>query len=636
MSKLNNINADKSITPNLEEILIGRKLIRGKTYRKAQRLSKRQGLDIRQYLYKSGLVPHLEMQQALAVSRGGKINFVQGSNHEAVLINQKICAENGYNLIDNYGGLNAITPLVETNEHADSGFDENINLAPISNDFLTARDFRSLFIGHNKDKLSDQASNLLGDKSPKLTAKSGMYLTQKLVVFSLIMLVALLLLNNLILGLYYVSIGFSCIFLFASSIKIYSLFLPKATGQNPPDDYLKLDHAQLPIYSILVPLFKEASLVKQLTDNILKLNYPKSKLDIKLIFEEQDLATISAAKQLKLPECFEFIYVPPTKGLQTKPRAMNFALPFVLGEYLTIYDAEDVPEPDQLLKAIDKFQQEDESLACLQASLEYENWDENWLARHFFIEYATQFNRFLPALERLGIPLPLGGTSNHFKTKILREIGGWDAYNVTEDADIGIRLALFGYRSGTLNSVTLEEANYKLFPWFAQRRRWLKGWFQTIIVHSRHPLTLYKSIGLFKFLGLLTLMCGVVFSSLLHPIIFILPVWLYFTLDFDIIFSSNLNIILFSVSFMALVIGYGAALISNFQAVAAFKRWRLLPILISAPIYWLLISISAWLAVRDYIRDPFFWAKTEHGVSAYLNNKNAQKLLADKEANKLK
>ncbi len=349
-------------------------------------------------------------------------------------------------------------------------------------------------------------------------------------------------------------------------------------------------------------------------------NYPQSKLDIKLLFEEDDLETVEAAKKLNLPECFEFINVSDSQP-RTKPKAMNFALPFVRGEFTTIYDAEDRPEPLQLRMAVAKFKQSDEKLVCLQANLEFENWNENWLARHFFIEYATQFKRLLPSLEKLKIPLPLGGTSNHFKSRILRDVFAWDAYNVTEDADLGIRLSLLGYRSETLQSTTYEEANHRIIPWISQRTRWLKGWLQTIIVHSRHPKQLYQALGPMRYFGFVILMSNMVISSLTHPMILLLPFLIYFYLDLSIISSSILHMTLFSISFSTLIIGYSVALIANFQAISGFKRWRLLFTLFSAPVYWVLISLAAWNAIIDYIRRPFYWSKTEHGISKQMHDK---------------
>ncbi|MBL1242425.1 MAG: glycosyltransferase [OCS116 cluster bacterium] len=600
MSSIENNSSANHLFPELKDLLLSCKLIDAKTYEYCEQQASLNDQNIEDYLYKSGLIPHQVLQQAIAISQDLPLEFINTeASDPRYRVNQKLCKDNGYNLIDDYKSLN---PIYSS--------DNSI--------FTTARDFRGLFIAQNINEMRHQAAHLLADKTPKLAAKFGMHGGQRLIILCLLLAIIATTITAPQLSYYYISIGLSCLFLFASSVKIYSLF-PANKAEKSTD--IVLDN--LPIYSILVPLFKEQKLIKQLTDSLLNLNYPQSKLDIKLLFEQEDKETIAAAKRLNLPECFEFITITPD-NLQTKPRALNFALPFVRGEYVTIYDAEDKPEPNQLRKAVDRFRRGDQNLACLQASLEIENWGENWMARHFFIEYATLFNRFLPALEKLRIPLPLGGTSNHFKVEILRKVGGWDAHNVTEDADLGIRLALYGYRSSVLDSITLEEANHRLVPWFKQRTRWLKGWIQTIIVHSRHPTQLYKAIGPLRFAGFLALMCGMLFSSLLHPLIFAMPFVVYYTFDWVTILSSPLHMSMFLLSFSTLIIGYGAVLCSNVQAIGEFKRWRLLLTLLSAPLYWLLISIAAWMAIREYLRNPFYWAKTEHGVSAYLNGQAAE------------
>ncbi|PCI85886.1 MAG: glycosyltransferase [Hyphomicrobiales bacterium] len=614
MQTIENNPATAHLFPELRDLLLSGKLISAAVYDRCEQQAMMHGLSIEEYLYKSGLVPHKILQQAIAISQNLSLEFVDGKAiNNPYYVKQTLCETNGYNLIENYKPLNEIY---------------SSNLESPHTKFATARDFRDLFIRQNKDLLIHQSVHFLADKTPNLAAKFGMHIGQKIVVIGLLFAVIMATIIWPEFSYYYISIILSCVFLFASSVKVYSLFLPKTANiraKPSQEDGTHLDVVvdKLPIYSILVPLFKEEKLIKQLTSNLLKLNYPHSKLDIKLLFEQEDKATIAAAKRLNLPECFEFIIVPPHE-LQTKPRAMNFALPFVCGEYVTIYDAEDKPASDQLLKAVDRFKHGDDKLACLQASLEIENWNENWMARHFFIEYATLFNHFLPALEWLGIPLPLGGTSNHFKVDILRKIGAWDAHNVTEDADLGIRLTLCGYHSCVLNSITLEEANHRLIPWFKQRTRWLKGWLQTIIVHSRHPLNLYRAIGPLRFAGFLSLMMGMLFSSLLHPLIFVMPFVIYYTFDLVSVMNSTLHMSLFLLSFSTLIIGYGAVLCSNYQALAEFRRWRLLLTLLTAPIYWLLVSLAAWLAIREYIKNPFYWAKTEHGVSQYLNDQAAE------------
>ena len=212
--------------------------------------------------------------------------------------------------------------------------------------------------------------------------------------------------------------------------------------------------------------------------------------------EEDDLETVAAAKALLDGDVpFEIIEVPPG-GPRTKPKAANYALAFARGEYLVVYDAEDRPERDQLKKAVATFRASPRQTACLQARLNFYNADHNWLTKMFALDYALWFDTLLPGLDRIGVPMPLGGTSNHFRTSVLRDIGGWDAFNVTEDADIGIRLSQLGYRVSMLDSNTFEEAPVTIGAWLKQRSRWLKGYMQTWLVHMRDPLALVRRTGL--------------------------------------------------------------------------------------------------------------------------------------------
>jgi glycosyltransferase XagB len=260
------------------------------------------------------------------------------------------------------------------------------------------------------------------------------------------------------------------------------------------------DDGSLPFYTILVPLYREGNMLPALVTALRALAYPMDRLDIKLVLEADDAETIAAAEALPLESSFEIIRVPP--GLpRTKPKACNYAMQFARGEYIVIFDAEDRPEPDQLLKAIAAFRAAPSDVACLQARLNFYNASENWLTCMFALDYALWFDFLLPGLDRLGVPMPLGGTSNHFRTDALRAIHGWDPYNVTEDADLGIRLAQMGYRVTTLDSTTFEEATNELGNWLRQRSRWLKGYMQTWLVHMRRPRGLLKTPALKGFLA---------------------------------------------------------------------------------------------------------------------------------------
>jgi cellulose synthase/poly-beta-1,6-N-acetylglucosamine synthase-like glycosyltransferase len=370
----------------------------------------------------------------------------------------------------------------------------------------------------------------------------------------------------------------------------------------------------LPVYTVLVPLFRETRILRQLRRALLSIDYPHHLLDIKLVIERDDLDMRRALARFPLPSHMEVILVPPV-GPRTKPKALNYALAFARGELLTIYDAEDVPEPDQLRRAAAMFAVAPPSLACLQAELSFYNPDENWLARQFTAEYAWLFGRLLPALAKLRLPILLGGTSNHFRTSVLRQVGAWDAYNVTEDADLGIRLARFGFDVGVLKSRTYEEANCRIRNWMSQRSRWLKGWMQTWLVHMRNPARLAREIGIASFCSTQALLLGVIISALFHP--------LFLGLVAVSISSGGLlspaadlaQTVATGVSLAVLVSGYGASILATALGLRQLGIRGWMGTLLTMPLYWLLISAASWLALWQLLVAPFHWNKTEHGLS---------------------
>lgn len=167
--------------------------------------------------------------------------------------------------------------------------------------------------------------------------------------------------------------------------------------------------------------------------------------------EADDDLTRTALEAMRLGRPYE-IMIAPDIGPRTKPKALNVALPFARGAFVAVFDAEDRPEPDQLRRAYEAFLSHDDRMACVQAQLTIDNTKDNWLTQMFTAEYAGLFDVLLPGLARHRLPLPLGGSSNHFRTAVLRATGGWDPYNVTEDADLGMRLARFGYLSTVVAS----------------------------------------------------------------------------------------------------------------------------------------------------------------------------------------
>jgi cellulose synthase/poly-beta-1,6-N-acetylglucosamine synthase-like glycosyltransferase len=417
-----------------------------------------------------------------------------------------------------------------------------------------------------------------------------------------------------------VAAALTCFFLVSLTFRI-GLVLAAAT---PPLQHAvatrRLRDDELPPVTILLPLFREAASLPGLACAIDKLDYPREKLDILLVLECEDEETIVAARALAFDERWRIVLVPPAAP-QTKPKACNYALHFARGSLTVIYDAEDEPEPDQLRKAAERFSCADGRLACLQAKLNFYNADENWLTRLFTIEYSMWFDTFLPALHRLHLPIPLGGTSNIFRTRILREVGGWDPFNVTEDADLGLRLARLGYRVEVLDSTTFEEANCRLGNWLRQRSRWMKGYMQTYVVHRRSAHEMAFAAGKRSLLTLHLFVGGTVLAALINP-------WLIAASAFDLLAgaagrASPLPHPLPALNMFALV--FGNLVFVALAAIAPLKRGLkgLAPSALLAPLYWQITSIAAYKALWQLFRRPHFWEKTDHMISRNARNRAA-------------
>jgi cellulose synthase/poly-beta-1,6-N-acetylglucosamine synthase-like glycosyltransferase len=367
----------------------------------------------------------------------------------------------------------------------------------------------------------------------------------------------------------------------------------------------------LPVYSVLVPLYREAALVGELIAALDQIDWPADRLDIKLIVEADDTETVAAVAMAVDGAPYEIIAVPPAEP-RTKPKALAFALPFARGSLVTIYDAEDRPHPQQLRQAHSVFNAADARLACLQASIVIDNQRDSFLARMFAIEYSTLFDGLFPALVDLGLPLPLGGTSNHFRREALDAVGGWDPFNVTEDADLGIRLARFGYRSATISLPTYEEAPARLMPWLRQRTRWFKGWLQTWLVHMRKPVKFARQVGLRQFIGFNLVGTGMIVSVIIHPIylatlLIVATDPLHLWRDGSLVTAAIVGLNLFN-----LAAGYLAMTSLAGRTLSLRGRADEMPALIGLPIYWLLMSLAAYRAIWQLVTRPHLWEKTPH------------------------
>ncbi len=477
---------------------------------------------------------------------------------------------------------------------------------------------------HFGERLSYLAVNDLAESDPEMSARKVLSKGQGVAIYVALSLTALglafeplatLIALNALMTLFYLgSFLFKGILVWAGGIG------QLASSRAIDAEVRQLRDEDLPVFTIMVPMFREPAVLPILVRALRGLHYPLAKLDIKIVLEQNDDETIAAVRAMRLEPVFEIILVPPSQP-QTKPKACNYALRFARGEYLVIYDAEDKPEADQLRKVVAAFRRSPEKTACIQCRLNYFNSRENWLTRMFTLDYSLWFDLMLPGLQKINAPIPLGGTSNHFKISVLRELRAWDPFNVTEDADLGIRLAQRGYRVGVIDSTTFEEANCSPGNWIRQRSRWIKGYLQTLLVHSRRPIRLARAVGPLGVTSFVFFIGGTALSGLLNPLcwgIFILwmvtsttqmsplfpPVLLYFSL-FNLIAGNGLFIYLM--------------MIGPFR-----RRWTgLAPWALTVLGYWVMMSIAAYKAFGQLIFNPFYWEKTQHGLSRQTANELA-------------
>jgi cellulose synthase/poly-beta-1,6-N-acetylglucosamine synthase-like glycosyltransferase len=412
---------------------------------------------------------------------------------------------------------------------------------------------------------------------------------------------ALILLVSILTIIYFLDLIFNLSIIFKSSIHATEITVSsKEIGEK------KI----WPRYTILCPLYKEAHILPQFIKGMNALDYPKDKLEILLILEEDDTETIRKAEAMKLGNSFQTIIVPHSLP-KTKPKACNHALDYATGKYAVIFDAEDIPAPDQLKKAVVAFEKTDEKTICLQAKLNYYNPHQNLLTRLFTLEYSLWFEVILTGLQSFNGPIPLGGTSNHFRAEYLHELKGWDPFNVTEDADLGMRISKGGYKTAIIDSVTMEEANSQIKNWFKQRSRWIKGYMQTYLVHMQTA----SDFSFSDFIMFQLVVGGKILSALINPIMWFMTIAYFVSRTTYGAFISSLYVgpILYIGGF-TLVIGNFIYAYIFMIGVAERKQWSLVKYGLLSPFYWLIISFGAYYALAELILRPFHWHKTEHGL----------------------
>ena len=449
-------------------------------------------------------------------------------------------------------------------------------------------------------------------RRPDLSAAGGFSRGQKVVFWALLVATFAGLLADWQYTLSLLVAAANLAFLGAVSFKLLACVVGAGAGPRPTEVDAERDDRRLPVYTVLVPVYREANVIGDLIGNLSALDYPAEKLEILLLLESDDQETIAAARAAHPPATVHLVIVPDAQP-KTKPKACNVGLLLARGELLVIYDAEDHPEPLQLRKAVAAFERAGERTICMQARLRYWNFATNMLTRMFALEYGYWFGTMLPGLDRLGLPIPLGGTSNHFRVSALRDLIGWDPHNVTEDADLGLRAAVQGYRVGVLDSDTAEEACAQLRPWIRQRTRWIKGYMQTALVHTRSPLQLVRQVGVLDTLGFLLLIAGTPLTFLLAPAMWVgTAAWYAFGEPRLPLVNSGA---FWTIALINLIAGNGVMIALNLLAALRGHSRRAALFALLNPLYWVLHSIAAWRALWQLIRRPFYWEKTPHGLA---------------------
>ncbi|MGL4811996.1 MAG: glycosyltransferase family 2 protein [Beijerinckiaceae bacterium] len=477
----------------------------------------------------------------------------------------------------------------------------------------TPQAFHDALIASNAANIAGHANGELANAFPDDSA--GTSVMRRHVMIGSIGLLAIVLMaiiaDGILLSWFSFAVGW--LFLLNVSLRLSALF--ETVGhrdiQPPP-----LPDSELPAYSIFVPLYRETRVLPALIASLAALDYPVAKRDVHLLIEEHDAGMRAALALLELPPGFLVTTVPAGMP-QTKPRALNVGLALARGTLCTVYDAEDRPEPDQLRKAAALFATSSSQVACLQARLAIDHAEESWISKLFALEYAMLFDVIIPGLAAQGLPLALGGTSNHFRIAHLRAVKGWDAWNVTEDADLGLRLFRQGYRIRALASTTYEEAPLTLKSWMNQRTRWMKGWLQTTIVHFRAARRVAVADRPFEWSSTIAMTLGTLLTALFGPLLAIIH-----TVDLVEMISDtatvSLSVLHFAVWVFAFTLAFIGLLAMLLLAIAGARRRHLtalMPWIAVLPIYYVLMSAAAWLAIKDYLLRPFHWRKTEHGLA---------------------
>jgi glycosyltransferase XagB len=454
------------------------------------------------------------------------------------------------------------------------------------------------------DLIADHMANDFSRRAPHLAASSGVELWQRIGgAAGAVGVVGLLAVMPSVLSIVLVA-AITLITLTHVVIAVASGWrgsLKRGSSECPP-----VPDAELPSYTILIPAYQEQDVIAGMVRCLERLDYPNDRLEVLILVERRDIATKQAIRGANPAGFIRIVEIPPGKP-QTKPRSCNAGLLLAKGELIVIYDAEDRPDPDQLRLAASQFLHSDQKLACVQAKLMVSNDKQSFITRQFALEYCLRYELTLPGLARLGLPIPLGGTSNHFRTSILRELGGWDAWNVTEDADLGMRCSALGYRVEVIDSITRGEMPHRVKPWTRQRTRWLKGFMLTALVHTRNPARTWRTFGRAGTMTLIAFMAGTPLLYLAQPLA--LGIW---ASGYHGLIASNLHVMS-----LLVLLQLVALLVWMSLAVAAARKHRMISVVFAPmlPAYWVMHWTATWRGLHQLIVAPFLWEKTPHTAS---------------------
>ncbi|WP_260405613.1 glycosyltransferase family 2 protein [Paenibacillus sp. 598K] len=504
---------------------------------------------------------------------------------------------------------------------------EDLLKLPIEQVLATQNEMEMFYSSVYGEEMLEESTSKLAIEQPHNSASTTITRRQYTALWIILALLAGSLMLHPLGTAITLNIGVQLVYFFMTFFKFVIIMYGSRSGAQyrfTPEQLEAVDERELPVYTILVPMYKESAVIPHLLANLERLDYPKAKLDVRLLIEYDDVEAQELLKHMKLPSYYTVIVVPDSLP-KTKPKACNFGLIRARGDYVVIYDAEDRPDSDQLKKVHLTFQACSSNTVCVQAKLNYFNSEQNLLTRWFTQEYSMWFELLLPGIMRLDIPIPLGGTSNHFKTETLKEMGAWDPYNVTEDADLGIRLYKAGYKTAIVDSHTWEEANSRFGNWIRQRSRWIKGYMQTWLVHMRHPLKLWREVGTRGFFGFQVVVLATPIIPMLNPIFWmLLLLWFGWQMSFIPKFFPS---VIYYLAAIELYLANFFFVYSNIAGVywvvsslekqkQTYVSYRLVKYALLTPLYWMMMSIAAYKAAWQLITKPFYWEKTTHGLDA--------------------